>query len=79
MTPIRSMHIAASLTICPSFLPTEARGAENLRNYPKCPDRPAPQLTWAQQDRYRTRTISERVHARLKMSLGLAHSRAPSR
>lgn len=34
------------------------------------PDKPTPQLTWAQQERYKTRTMSERVNARLKDEFG---------
>lgn len=40
------------------------------------PDKPTPQLTWAQQDRYKERTMSERVNARLKDEFGASHIRA---
>lgn len=35
----------------------------------------APQLTWAQQDRYKERTMSERVNARLKGEFGASRIR----
>ena len=34
-----------------------------------------PQLTWAEQDRYKERTMSERVNARLKDEFGASHIR----
>lgn len=39
------------------------------------PDQPTPQLTWAQQERYKTRTMSERVNARLKDEFGASQIR----
>jgi hypothetical protein len=39
------------------------------------PDNPTPQLTWAQQERYKTRTMSERVNARLKDQFGASQIR----
>ena len=39
------------------------------------PAQPTPQLTWAQQDRYKERTMSERVNARLKDEFGASHIR----
>ena len=39
------------------------------------PAQPTPQLTWAQQDRYKERTMSERVNARLKDEFGASHLR----
>ena len=52
------------------------RGTKKSSPLPKVfPDRPTPQLTWAQQDRYKLRTMSERVHARLKDELGANHIR----
>jgi len=39
------------------------------------PDKPTPQLTWAQQERYKTRTMSERVNARLKDEFGASQIR----
>jgi hypothetical protein len=34
------------------------------------PDKPKPELTWAQPERYKTRTMIERVNARLKDEFG---------
>jgi len=34
-----------------------------------------PQLTWAQQERFKTRTMSERVNARLKDEFGASQIR----
>jgi IS5 family transposase len=39
------------------------------------PDKPTPQLTWAQQERYKTRTMSKRVNARLKDEFGASQIR----
>jgi hypothetical protein len=39
------------------------------------PVRPTPQLSWAEQDRYKERTMSERVNARLKDEFGASHIR----
>ena len=39
------------------------------------PDKPTPQLTWAQQERFQTRTMSERVNARLKDEFGASQIR----
>jgi len=39
------------------------------------PAKPAPELTWAQQERYKERTMSERVNARLKDEFGAGHIR----
>lgn len=39
------------------------------------PDQPTPQLTWAQRERYKTRTMSERVNARLKDEFGASQIR----
>jgi IS5 family transposase len=39
------------------------------------PDQPTPELTWAQQDRYKERTMSERVNSRLKDEFGASHIR----
>jgi hypothetical protein len=38
-------------------------------------DKPAPQLSWAQQDRFQLRTMSERVNARLKDEFGASQIR----
>ena len=39
------------------------------------PAQPTPQLSWAEQDRYKERTMSERVNARLKDEFGASHIR----
>ena len=39
------------------------------------PAQAPPQLTWAQEDRYKERTMSERVNARLKDEFGASHLR----
>ena len=60
----------------PIIAPHPRRGTRKSSQLPKVfPDRPAPQLSWAQQDRYRTRTMSERVNARLKDEFGGRHIR----
>jgi Transposase DDE domain len=39
------------------------------------PDKPTPQRTWAEQERFKTRTMSERVNARLKDEFGASQIR----
>jgi len=52
------------------------RGTKKPSQLPKVfPDKPTPQLTWAQQDRYKTRTMVERVNARLKDEFGASQIR----
>jgi hypothetical protein len=52
------------------------RGTKKSSQLPKVfPDKPTPQLTWAQQERYKTRTMSERVNARLKDEFGASQIR----
>ena len=52
------------------------RGTKKSSQLPKVfPDQPTPQLTWAQQERYKIRTMSERVNARLKDEFGANHIR----
>ncbi len=47
------------------------RGTKKPSQVPKIfPGQPAPQLDWAQQERYKIRTMSERVNARLKDEFG---------
>ena len=47
------------------------RGTKKPSQLPKVfPDKPTPQLDWAQQERYKVRTMSERVNARLKDEFG---------
>src|SRR5450432_783223 len=60
----------------PIIAPHPRRGTKNPSQVPKVyPDKPAPQLTWAQQERFKTRTMSERVNARLKDEFGASQIR----
>lgn len=60
----------------PIIAPHPRRGTKKPSQLPKVfPDRPTPQLTWAQQERYKTRTMSERVNARLKDEFGASQIR----
>jgi hypothetical protein len=60
----------------PIIAPHPRRGTKKPSQLPKVfPVRPTPQLTWAQQDRYKERTMSERVNARLKDEFGGNHIR----
>ena len=60
----------------PIIAPHGRRGTKKPSQLPKVfPDKPTPQLTWAQQDRYKERTMSERVNARLKDEFGASHLR----
>jgi len=52
------------------------RGTKKPSRMPKVfPPKLAPELTWAQQERYKERTMSERVNARLKDEFGASHIR----
>lgn len=60
----------------PIIAPHGRRGTKKPSQLPKVfPDKPTPQLSWAQQDRYKVRTMSERVNARLKDEFGASHLR----
>jgi hypothetical protein len=60
----------------PIIAPHGRRGTKKPSQLPKLfPDKPTPQLTWAQQERYKVRTMSERVNARLKDEFGASHIR----
>ena len=60
----------------PIIAPHPRRGTKKPSQLPKVfPDQPTPQLSWAQQDRYKERTMSERVNARLKDEFGANHLR----
>jgi Transposase DDE domain/Transposase domain (DUF772) len=60
----------------PIIAPHGRRGTTRPSQLPKVfPDRPTPQLSPAQQDRYKERTMSERVNARLKDEFGASHLR----
>jgi len=55
----------------PIIAPHPRRGTKKPSQLPKVfPVRPTPQLTWAEQDRYKERTMIERVNARLKDEFG---------
>jgi Transposase DDE domain/Transposase domain (DUF772) len=52
------------------------RGTKKPSQMPKVfPTTPTPELSWAEQERYKTRTMSERVNARLKDEFGASHLR----
>ena len=60
----------------PIIAPHPRRGTRKPSPLTKVfPAKPAPELTWAQQDRYKARTMSERVNARLKDEFGASHLR----
>ena len=67
-------HIHAhsrQLNHVPIIAPHPRRGTKKSSKTPKVfPDKPTPQLTWAEQERYNERTMSERVNARLKDEFG---------
>jgi hypothetical protein len=55
----------------PIIAPHPRRGTKKPSKLPKVfPVRRAPELTWAERERYRERTMSERVNARLKDEFG---------
>jgi len=60
----------------PIIAPHPRRGTKKPSKMPKVfPVELAPELTWAERDRYRERTMSERVNARLKDEFGATHLR----
>lgn len=60
----------------PIIAPHPRRGTRKPSPLTKVfPAKPAPELTWAQRDRYQARTMSERVNARLKDEFGASHLR----
>jgi hypothetical protein len=60
----------------PIIAPHPRRGTKKPSKMQKVfPDKPTPQLTWAQQERFKTRTMSERVNARLKDEFGASQIR----
>jgi hypothetical protein len=60
----------------PIIAPHPRRGTKRVSPLTKVfPAQPAPQLTWAQLDRFKERTMSERVNARLKDEFGASHLR----
>lgn len=60
----------------PIIAPHGRRGTRKSSQLPKVfPDKPTPELTLAQKERYKTRTMSERVNARLKDEFGASQIR----
>lgn len=60
----------------PIVAPSQRRGTRKPSQLPKVfPVKPAPELTWAQQERFKERTMIERVNARLKDEFGASHLR----
>jgi Transposase DDE domain/Transposase domain (DUF772) len=60
----------------PIVAPNHRRGSRKESQLPKAfPTEPAPELTWAQQERFKERTMIERVNARLKDEFGARHLR----
>ena len=60
----------------PIVAPSQRRGTRKASQLPKVfPFQPAPELTWAQQERFKERTMIERVNARLKDEFGASHLR----
>lgn len=60
----------------PIIAPHARRGTKKPSKMPKVfPDKPAPQLCWAKKDRFKERTMVERVNARLKDEFGASQIR----
>lgn len=60
----------------PIITPHPRRGTKKPSQLPKIfPAQPTPQLTWAQQERFKERSMIERVNARLKDEFGASHIR----
>lgn len=60
----------------PIVAPNQRRGTKKPSQLPKAlPEKPAPELSWAQQDRFKERTMVERVNARLKDEFGVSQLR----
>jgi hypothetical protein len=72
-----SIHAhSRQLNHVPIIAPHGRRGTKKPSKMQKVfPDKPTPQLTWAQQERFKTRTMSERVNARLKDEFGASQIR----
>lgn len=65
-----------SLDHVPIIAPHTRRASKKAARLSKVfPVAMTPQLTWAEQDRYKERTMSERVNARLKDEFGASHIR----
>lgn len=60
----------------PIIAPHARRGTKKPSQLPKVfPDKPTPELSWAEKDRFKERTMAERVNARLKDEFGASHLR----
>jgi hypothetical protein len=60
----------------PIVAPNQRRGTRKPSQLPKVfPVQPPPELSWAQQERFKERTMIERVNARLKDEFGASHLR----
>jgi hypothetical protein len=72
-----SIHAhSRQLNHVPIIAPHPRRGTKKPSQMQKVfPDKPMPQLTWEQQERFKTRTMSERVNARLKDEFGASQIR----
>lgn len=72
-----SIHAQSrQLNHVPIIAPHSRRGTKKPSQLQKVfPDKPTPQLTWAEQERFKTRTMSERVNARLKDEFGASQIR----
>jgi len=67
---------SSALNHVPIIAPHSRRGTKRPSQVPKVrPPVPTPQLTCAQQDRYKERTMVERVNARLKDEFGASQLR----
>jgi transposase len=67
---------SSSLDHVPLVAPHPRRGTKKPSQCPTSfPPTPTPEFTWAQQARYKERTMSERVNARLKDEFGANHIR----
>jgi Transposase DDE domain len=65
-----------SLNHVPIVQPHPRRNGKSKSILPKVfPPKLAPEMTWAQQERFKERTTVERVHARLKDEFGARHIR----
>jgi hypothetical protein len=60
----------------PIIAPHPRRGTKKASQLPKVfPPQATPELTWAERERFKERTMVERVHARLKDEFGASHLR----
>jgi hypothetical protein len=71
------LHVhSRKLNHVPIIAPHPRRGTKQPSQLPKAfPEQPAPEMSWAQQERFKERTMIERVNARLKDEFGARHLR----